>query len=188
MNEPDLIRSLQNGDPLAFKQLVETWQHMVYNTVLSIVQDAGEAEDLSQEVFIQVYQSVKGFRAESKLSTWLYRIAVTKALDGERKKKARKRMANLRTWVGLGEKEEELAHFDHPGVQLDQKEKAAVLFRAMKTLPDSQRIAFTLIKTEGLSYEDTAAIMNIGVKAVESLMHRAKENLRKRLQHYYDHS
>ena len=186
MNEQEFILSLQNGDQLAFKQLVETWQNMVYNTVLSIVQDVQEAEDVSQEVFVQVYQSVKNFRGDAKLSTWLYRVAVTKALDAERKKKSKKRIANLRSWIGLGEKEEEVAvHFNHPGVALDKKEQAAILFKAMQKLPENQRIAFTLIKAEGLSYDDTADIMNVTVKAVEALMHRAKENLRKQLQYYY---
>ncbi len=159
---------------------------MVYNTVLSIVQDVQEAEDVSQEVFVQVYQSVKNFRGDAKLSTWLYRVAVTKALDAERKKKSKKRIANLRSWIGLGEKEEEAAvHFNHPGVALDKKEQAAILFKAMQKLPENQRIAFMLIKAEGLSYDDTADIMNVTVKAVEALMHRAKENLRKQLQYYY---
>ncbi|MEO8173589.1 MAG: sigma-70 family RNA polymerase sigma factor [Sediminibacterium sp.] len=187
MNERELILSLQNGDQLAFKQLVETWQHMVYNTVLGIVQDVQEAEDVAQEVFIQVYQSVKDFRGDAKLSTWLYRVAVTKALDAQRKKKSKKRAANLRVWLGMGEKEEEPVHFYHPGVALDNKERAAVLFRAMQKLPENQRIAFTLIKTEGLSYEETADIMNVSVKAVEALMHRAKDNLKKHLQQYYSH-
>ena len=185
MSEKDFILLLQKGDQQAFKQLVNTWQNMVYNTVLSIVQDSQEAEDVSQEVFIQVYQSIKNFRGDAKLSTWLYRVSVTKALDAERKKKSKKRRANLRSWVGLGEKEEEAVHFHHPGVQLDNKERAAVLFKAMQKLSDNQRIAFTLIKAEGLSYEETADIMNITVKAVEALMHRAKENLRKQLQHFY---
>ena len=184
MNDQELILSLQKGDPLAFKQLVETWQNMVFNTVLGIVQDVQEAEDVAQEVFIQVYQSVAGFRGEAKLSTWLYRISVTKALDAERKKKSKKRIANLKTWLGLSEKEEAI-HFHHPGVELDNKERAAILFSAMQKLPENQRIAFTLIKTEGLRYEDVAEIMNITVKAVEALMHRAKENLRKSLQYYY---
>ena len=185
MNDQDFIISLRNGNQLAFRQLVEAWQNMVYNTVLSIVQDNQEAEDLSQEVFIQVYQSIATFRGEARLSTWIYRIAITKALDAERKKKAKKRIANLKSWVGLGEKEEQAVHFDHPGVKLDQKEKAAVVFAAMKQLPENQRVAFTLIKTEGLSYEETAAIMNITIKAVEALMHRAKDNLRKLLAQYY---
>lgn len=185
MNDREFILSLQNGDQQAFKQLVETWQHMVYNTVLGIVQDMQEAEDVAQEVFIQVYQSVKDFRGDAKLSTWLYRVAVTKALDAERKKKSKKRSANLRAWIGLGEKQEEPVHFHHPGVVLDNKERAAILFRAMKKLPDNQRIAFTLIKTEGLNYEETAEIMNVTIKAVEALMHRAKDNLKKHLQEYY---
>ena len=184
MNEQEFILSLQKGDPLAFKQLVENWQNRVFNTVLGIVQDIQEAEDVAQEVFIQVYQSVKDFRGEAKLSTWLYRIALTKALDAERKKKSKKRMANLKTWIGLGEKEETV-HFYHPGVQLERKESAAILFSAMQKLPENQRIAFVLIKTEGLSYEEVASIMNVTIKAVEALMHRAKENLRKQLQYYY---
>ncbi len=185
MNEQAFILSLQNGDQLAFKQLVDTWQHMVYNTVLSIVQDSHEAEDVSQEVFIQVHQSVKSFRGDAKLSTWLYRVAVTKALDAERKKKSKKRLANLRSWIGLGEKQEEVADFHHPGVALDNKERATILFKAMQQLPENQRIAFTLIKAEGLSYDETAEILNVTVKAVEALMHRAKENLRKLLESYH---
>lgn len=158
---------------------------MVYNTVLGIVQDATEAEDLAQEVFIQVYQSVKQFRSESKLSTWLYRIAVTKALDAERKKKAKKRMSHMRAWLGMEEKEQEPVVFYHPGVQLDNREKAAMLFKALRLLPENQRAAFVLIKTEGLSYEEVAAVLQTSIKAVEALMHRAKENLRKQLQTYF---
>ncbi len=177
---------MQQGDQQAFKQLVNHWQHMVFNTVLGIVQDTQEAEDLAQEVFIQVYQSIAGFRNEARLSTWLYRIAVTKALDAERRKKTKKRFAGFRALLGREEDSDEgIAHFIHPGVQLENKEKAAVLFNAMKGLPQNQRIAFLLIKTEGLSYEATAEIMKITVKAVEALMHRAKQNLRKALEKYY---
>lgn len=185
MNDAEFIRSLQNGDQSAFKQLVDTWQHMVYNTVLSIVQDMQEAEDVAQEVFIQVYQSIKQFRGDAKLSTWIYRVAITKALDAERKKRSKKRVADLRSWIGIGEKEEETVHFHHPGVDLENKERASMLFKAMQELPENQKIAFTLIKAEGLNYEETADIMGITIKAVEALMHRAKENLKKKLKHYY---
>ncbi|MEN9684881.1 MAG: hypothetical protein RLZZ28_667 [Bacteroidota bacterium] len=144
-----------------------------------------EAEDIAQEVFIQVYQSVGDFRGDAMLSTWIYRIAITKALDFERKKKAKKRMANLKSWVGLGDKEEEAIHFHHPGISMENKEQASLVFAAMKKLPESQRTAFVLIKTEGLSYAEAAEIMQTSTKALEALMHRAKENLRKQLQHYY---
>jgi RNA polymerase sigma factor (sigma-70 family) len=186
LNDQDLLISLQQGDSQAFKLLVDTWQNMVFNTVLGIVQDMDEAEDITQEVFIQVYQSVSGFRGESKLSTWLYRIAITKALDAERKKKAKKRMGAFRSLIGWGDKEEPVALFHHPGIQMEKKETAALLFKAMQRLPENQRIAFTLIRTEGLAYEEVATIMQITRKAVEALMHRAKENLRKQLQTYYN--
>lgn len=185
MNEQDFILLLRQGNQQAFKQLVDTWQHMVYNTVLSIVQDVQEAEDVSQEVFIQIFQSVHAFRGDAKLSTWIYRVALTKALDAERKKKAKKRIANLKSWIGIGGKDTEAIHFQHPGVLLDKKELAAMLFKAMQKLPENQRIAFTLIKAEGLNYEETAAIMNLTIKAVEALMHRAKDNLKKQLQTFY---
>ena len=81
MNQPELIAQLQQGDEQAFKKLVDEWQDMVYNTVLGIVQNADDADDITQEVFIQVYQSVSSFKGDSKFSTWLYRITVSKALD-----------------------------------------------------------------------------------------------------------
>lgn len=184
MNEQAFILSLQNGDPQAFRQLVETCQDMVFNAILSIVQNISEAEDLSQEVFIQLHRSISTFRGDAKLSTWLYRIAVTKAIDAERKKKARRKIERIKTWAGWGSSPEPVA-FNHPGIQLENKEKAAVLFQAMRKLPINQRIAFTLLKAEGLSYEQVSRVMNITVKAVEALMHRAKENLRKYLEDYY---
>ncbi len=189
MNETLLIQELQQGNRQAFTQLVEAYQHMVHNTVLSIVQQVQEAEDVSQEVFVQVFQSIGSFRGESKLSTWLYRIAITKALDCERKRKTKKRINLIKNWVGIGDKEaSEVAEFNHPGIALDKKEEAGILFRALQQLPESQRTAFTLIKAEGLSYEETSAIMKTTIKAVEALMHRAKENLRRILKDYYQHS
>lgn len=186
MNEAALIIELKKGNAQAFTQLVEAYQHLVYNTVLTIVQQAEEAEDAAQEVFIQVFQNIGGFRGDAKLSTWLYRIAVSKALDVERKKKSKKRFGFVKQLIGMGSSEEEnITDFHHPGISLANKEQAAILFKALKQLPENQRIAFTLIKSEGLSYEEVSHVMNVTVKAVESLMHRAKDNLRKILSDYY---
>ena len=184
LNEQDLVISLRKAEPKAFKYLVDTWQNMVFNTVLGIVQDETEAEDLSQEVFIQVFRSIGDFKGESRLSTWLYRIAVTKALDAERKKKTKKRFSGLLSFFG-GTETQDPGHFHHPGILVENKEKAALLFKAVNGLPKNQRIAFILIRTEGLSYEETAGIMEVTVKSVEALMQRAKENLRKELKTYY---
>lgn len=87
LNQQELITQLQQGDETAFKKLVDEWQDMVYNTAAGIVQNEEDADDITQEVFIQVYQSVRSFKGESKFSTWLYRIAVTKSLDHLKRKK-----------------------------------------------------------------------------------------------------
>ena len=187
MNQPELIEKLQQGDGSAFTKLVDEWQDMVYNTALSIVQNAEDADDITQEVFIQVYQSVSSFKGESKFSTWLYRITVSKALDHEKKRKRNKRFGFVERLFGR-HNEEQLhpVEFDHPGVQLEKKERAAALFSVLKKIPDNQRIAFTLNKLEGQSYQEIAEIMNTTLYAVESLMGRAKVNLKKELSKYYN--
>jgi RNA polymerase sigma factor (sigma-70 family) len=187
LNEWTLIDQLKKGDESAFKFIVDTWKDMVYNTALSIVQQSEDAEDVTQEVFVQVYQSIRGFKSESKLSTWLYRITLSKAMDHERRKKRKKRFGFVKTLFGEGnEVVVDLPDFNHPGVTLDNKEKAAILFRAMETLPDNQRMAFVLNKVEGLSYQEISEVMNTTVSAVESLLHRAKTNLRKELKSFYE--
>ncbi len=189
MNQPELIVQLQQGDEQAFTKLVDEWQDMVYNTVLGIVQNAEDADDITQEVFIQVYQSVSSFKGDSKFSTWLYRIAVSKALDHEKKKKRKKRFGFVQGLFGSGEVEQVHAvEFDHPGVQMEKKERANDLFLALKQIPDNQRIAFTLHKLEGQTYQEVAEIMNTTLYAVESLMGRAKANLKKELSKYYQNN
>ena len=186
MSEQELILLLKKGNEQAFKMLVESRQDMVFNTILGMVQDMQEAEDLAQEVFIEVHHSINGFRGDAKLSSWIYRIAVTKSLDWVRKKKAKKRINQFRNLIGFGEKESVLVEFIHPGLRLEQKETAGKLFKAMQTLPENQRVAFTLIKVEGLNYEEVSVIMGCSIKAVESLMHRAKEKLRNILKKEYE--
>lgn len=186
MDERTLVELLKQGNEAAFREMVETWQDMVYNTALGIVQVPSDAEDIAQEVFVQVYQSVSSFKGDSKFSTWLYRITITKSLDHERRKKRKKRFAFVKSL--FGEDTEVLVHppdFNHPGVQLDKKEDAAILFEAIRELPQNQRIAFTLHKVEGLSYQEVSEVMKTSISSVESLMHRAKTNLRKNLENHY---
>lgn len=183
MTEQDLIQQLRSGDELAFKQLVEGCQDMVYNTALSIVHDASDAEDVAQEVFIQVYRSIDQFKGDSRLSTWIYRITVTKSLDLIRSRKRKKRFAFITSLFGP---DNEVLHdpvnFHHPGVALDQKEQAALLFRMIDQLPENQKTAFILLKSEELSYQEIAQVMDLSVSAVESLLFRARQNLRKLLE------
>ncbi|MFV0605387.1 MAG: RNA polymerase sigma factor [Niabella sp.] len=183
VHEDILVQDLKKGKETAFKSIVDNYQNMVYNTCLSIVKNEEDAEDLAQEVFVQVYQSIQSFKGESKLSTWIYRIATTKSLDHERKKKRKKRFGFVKSI--FGDENEVVINppdFHHPGVALDQKENAAKLFRAIDKLPENQKIAFILNKTEGLSYQEVSEVMNVSVSSIESLLHRAKNNLRKILE------
>jgi RNA polymerase sigma-70 factor (ECF subfamily) len=82
--------------------------------------------------------------------------------------------------------EKQLPDFHHPGVKLDNKERSAVLFKAIAKLPENQKAAFTLHKLEGLSYREISEVLNTTVSAVESLMSRANANLRKNLEEYYN--
>lgn len=186
VDDRTLVDKLKTGDSAAFKHMVTTWQAMVYNTALGIVQKEEDAEDISQEVFVQVFQSVHTFKGESKFSTWLYRITITKSLDHERKKKRKKRFAFITSLFGDDNMEElQVPDFNHPGVELDKKEDAAILFKAISELPENQRIAFTLHKVESLSYQEVCDVMQTSISSVESLMHRARINLRKKLGEHY---
>ncbi|MFP5042820.1 RNA polymerase sigma factor [Parasediminibacterium sp. JCM 36343] len=182
MDEPILIQQLQQGEGQAFTQLVSAYQHIVFNTVLGILQNREDAEDVAQEVFVQVYQSIGQFKGESKLSTWLYRIAVTKSLDWQRRKSRKKRFAVVESFFGIVDTiRHDPPEFHHPGVAIENKEKAALLFKAMMALPENQKVAFTLNKVEGLSYQEIAEVMQVTVASVEAFLHRAKQNLRKEL-------
>jgi len=162
------------------------WQDMVYNTALGILQNAEDAEDVTQEVFIQVFESVASFKEESKFSTWIYRITVSKAMDHIRKKKRKKRFAFIQSLYGKNDETIiDPPDFFHPGVSMENKENAAVLFKAMTQLPPNQKTAFTLNKIEGLSYIEIGEVMNLSVSAVDALLHRAKSNLKKILKDYY---
>jgi len=183
VTESELIQGLKKGEEPAFRFLVENYQDRVYNTAIGIVQNAEDAEDVAQEVFIQVFRSIHSFKEESKLSTWLYRITTTRSLDLLRSRKSKKRSGMIQRLFGdNNELTTEIPDFHHPGIALDQKESAASLFKAIKQLPENQRLAFTLHKVEHLSYQEVSEVMQTSVPAIESLMHRAKQNLRKILE------
>jgi len=182
----EFIDLLKSGDSKAFAELVEQYQHIVFNTVLTIVQQFQDAEDLTQEVFAQVYKSIAHFRGDSKLSTWIYRIALTKSLELERKRKAKRTIGFFKNLIGLEQANLNVKEFHHPGILMQQKENATMLFKALQSLPKNQRIAFILIKAEGLSYQEVSAIMNKSIKSLEGLIHRAGENLRLQLKSYYN--
>jgi RNA polymerase sigma factor (sigma-70 family) len=179
-----LIQGLKKGREDAFEELVRLFGNKVYNTCLGFVQNEQDAEELAQDVFIKVFERIKDFREEASLGTWIYRIAVTHSLDFLRRKKRHKRGFLISVFTKK-EDEWDQPDFHHPGVAAEQKEKATLLFKAISQLPDQQQSAFVLQKLEGLSLIEIAAILDTTVSAVESLLHRAKSNLKKILEHYY---
>jgi len=187
LNEFELISRLKSGDAIAFRELVESRQNLVFNTVIGFLQNTEDAEDVTQDVFVKIFESIGQFKGESALSTWVYRVAVTTALEFLRRKKRKKRFGFLSPI--LGENNEltvELPDFHHPGVTLDNREKVSMLFKAIKQLPENQQTAFILNKVEGLSYQEVAEIMKTSLSAVESLLHRAKTNLKDLLKNFYN--
>lgn len=182
------ISHLQAGSQEAFRQLVMAYQQMVYNTSLGMLQHEPDAEDLTQEVFISIFQHIREFRSGSALSTWIYRITVNKCMEFIRYKNRRKRIATvLRHFGGSSNRlPEEKADFVHPGVKLQQKELATQLFRAMARLPVRQHSAFVLHKIEGLSYQEIGEVLGLSVSSVESLLFRAKKNLQTYLGAFYE--
>lgn len=183
MTDQDLIQGLLNRDEDAYRSLVDQFQVPVYNTILGLVQSEPDAEDLAQEVFIQVFRSIHQFKGEAKLSTWIYRIATTKSIDFIRSKRSKKRFAYLYRLGAPGDKENvAIPDFHHPGVVSERKEQAAQLFQAIAQLPENQKTAFILTRMELLSHAVVAEIMGITVPAVESLLHRGRINLKKLLE------
>lgn len=179
------IEELKQGKQSAFKALVDNYQQRVYNTCLGFVKNPEEADDLTQEVYIEIFRSILKFRMDSKLSTWIYRIAVTKSLESLRAKKRKKRFAVLRSLFYQDDSALEIPDYEHPGVIAENKERSKIIFQAMEKLPESQRTAYTLHKVEGLSYEEISNIMKKSISSIEAIMHRAKSNLQKYLYDYY---
>jgi RNA polymerase sigma factor (sigma-70 family) len=184
---PDIIH-LQEGSEEAFRHLVKAYQQMVYNTCLGMLQQEPDAEDITQEVFISIFQHIKEFKAGSALSTWIYRIAVNKCIEFIRYKRRRKRFSTvIRLWGDSSIRlSEEVVDFVHPGVRLQNKELATQLFRAMARLPVRQNSAFVLNKIEGLSYQEVGEVLGLSVSSVESLLFRAKKNLQTLLGAFYE--
>ena len=188
MQERELVERLRAGDQDAYRLIVDTYQSMVLNCCFRFVSSKETAEDLTQEVFIEVHRSIRSFRSESKFSTWLYRIAVTKSLDYTKSQKRKKRFGFLTSLAPGDESEAASVSSDLPDPQhmLENEERKNVLLWAVGSLPENQRIAFTLSKYDELNYAEIAEILQTTISSVESLIFRAKSNLKKKLHRYYE--
>lgn len=184
----ELLQRTGMGDQAAFRQLYELYKDKVYNTCLFYLQHAPEAEEAVQDVFIEVHHSAATFQSRSTVLTWIYRITVNKCLDRIRHRKRQKRFAFVTSLFNpvSGQLMHDPAGFEHPGMLAENKEKGKMLFRAIRELPENQQSAFLLKHLEGCSQKEVAEIMDISEKALESLLQRAKANLRKILGDFYD--
>lgn len=185
--EKQLIDALKEGSEQAFNTFVLNYQGKVINTCLGFAPNIQDAEDIAQEVFVEVYRSIGKFKEQSSLSTWVYRIAVSKSLEFIRHRKRKKRASFFQSLIGLEDERASAVSdtFNHPGVQMENKQRGEVIFAAINELAENQKIAFILSKVEGLSYQEIASIMELSISSIESLLHRAKKNLQKKLETYY---
>ena len=188
MSEQFFIQRLRNKEEQAYRELIERYGDLVYSTAYAIVQNELDAEDLTQECFVEITNAIYRFKGESKLSTWMYRIVTNLALYHLRSKKRKKRFGFLFSIDDSENKSNPINNLksaDTPHRILEQKEKSKILFSALNQLPENQRIAFILHNMEQQSYKEICEIMELSLSAVESLIFRAKQNLRKQLEELY---
>ena len=189
MNDTTLINNLKQGDENAFREVVNLYQSMVINTCFGFVHQYEESEDLAQEVFIQVYKSIGNFRSDARLSTWIYRITVNKCLNHLRRKKKRSLIGQAEAYLfDFGMETVAESYNNQPQAILENKERAEQLHRAIDSLVENQKIAFTLSKYRGESNKKIAEVMKTSVSSVEALLNRAKNKLQIILLDYYKNS
>ena len=145
---------------------------------MSFIPNVSSAEEITQDVFTKIYRKAGSFKGGSTVKTWIYRITVNTALN-QIKKNNKVRSIHPENL--------EIVDFNHPGILLENKEDAITLQLAIRSLPESQRTAFVLSYIEDLPRLEVASIMDISLKATESLLQRAKGNLRIKLEKLYPH-
>ena len=166
-----------------FEEIYHEHKTLVFNLSLQYVQNTEDAEEITQDVFVNIHQSYHTFNQKSSLKTWIYRITINKSIDFIKAKNRKKRFHFITSL--FFEDGSDLKHdsptFNHPGVLLEQKEASIALFNHINQLADKQKTALILNKIEGKTVTETADIMGVSYKAAESLIQRAKNNLAKKI-------
>ena len=180
--DEQLLLLIANGDQPAMRQFYDRQVELVYSTCLHFLQNVQEAEETTQDVFVEVFQKAASFNAESKVTTWLYRIAANKSLDVIRKRKAKRKLSIVYSIFSKETDQGVSANF-HPLELLENKELSLELLAAINQLNDRQKTAFILRFMEHQSQKEIALVMECSEKSVESLIQRAKAQLKKILEH-----
>lgn len=172
-----MIDRLKSNDRNAFTELIALYKNSVMTTCYRFLLDKEDAEDISQDVFVEVFQSIHSFRGDAALSTWIYRITVTKCLDEIKRRKRKKRISAFTKMLHL----DDVAHWISGGVMpdtsLQENEKMREVAQVLNQLPENQRVAFTLSKIDGFSNNEIAKIMDTTTIAIDSLIYRAKKKV-----------
>ena len=179
MNNKDFIQKLKDGDENTWRELIDTLKDKMYKTAFSFVASYDDAEDIVQDVFVEVHKNINNFRADSSISTWIYRITVNKSLNFLKKNK-KTIQSSLVSETEI-ENNNYSAKIHTPSSILQQKETRKMIYQAIGKLPERQAMVFVMHKIDGRSYKEISEILEISVSSVESLMHRAKRSLQKKL-------
>lgn len=189
MSDQELIEKIAKRDEQAFRIFVEKYHVLVLNVCNNILNNYDDSMDISQEVFIKIFESIDKFRGESKISTWLYRIAINKSLNLLRSKKRQKWFSSLDSIFGDETKKQDIQD-SNPNImeKISARENEIALHHAISKLPDKQKTVITLNNFEELSYKEISEIMEISVTEVGVLLNRAKKNLYKLITEYYNNN
>jgi len=164
-----------------FNHIYHQHSKLVYNVCLNYLQNTSDAEEACQNVFVKVYHKYDSFKQDSEVKTWIYRIAINECLDQIKARKRNKRNPFL-SILSFGNEDVIVAkELNHPGIILEEKESMEKIFKALNELSENQKTAVLLKSMEGLSQKEIAAVMNLSEKAIESLLSRARANLKIKL-------
>ncbi len=184
--EADLVRRAQAGDLPAFESIVQLYERRIYRLLLHMLGDASDAEDVLQETFLKVYSKLHQFQLQSRLYTWIVRIAVNQALMKLRQRRGRTVSLDEEIATEEGPLARELADWHpNPEQQYQSTELASILQRALESLSLPYRIVFQLRDVEELSTQETAEALGLSEAAVKSRLLRARLQLRDKLTRHF---
>jgi RNA polymerase sigma-70 factor (ECF subfamily) len=186
--DAELMLRVKRGDLEAFTQLVEKYKQPVTNLVARTIRDDAEAEDIAQNVFIQVHKSAARYEVSAKFTTWLFTIARNLCLN-EIRRRSRHPNDSLDAVSPYAEDDQPARQFEDkrnftPDEAAVQGELAQKIEEALGALPENQRTAIILYQRQEMSYEEIAAVLDCSLASVKSLIFRGREVLKDRLKPY----